>query len=141
MTLSQCVAALKHISLAQKNVRSFGEGDIYSFMNADPALKYSVVYLTQNQHQTDTESDFTRYSFNIFYIDRLTSTDGENTLQIQSIGKEVITNIIRLFCKEYDAEVYGTIFWQSFTQRFADECSGIYATLTLEVPEASVCPE
>lgn len=139
MTLSQCVTALKRIALSQKNVRSFGEGDLYADLDANPNIKYDVVYLTQNQHQT--EGEFTRYSWNIFYISRDQDVPASNSLQIQSIGKEVITNIINTFCNEYMAEVYGTIYWQSFIQQFQDLTSGIYATVTLEVPESIICPE
>lgn len=136
MTLQQTVKAIERIALAQHNVRSFGEGDLYAFMSA-PNIKYDVVYLTQNQHQT--EESFDRYNFNMFYISRNENVDGTNALQIQSIGKEVLANIIKAFCEIYDAEVYGTIYWQPFIQRFNDECSGIYCIVTLEVPVDSLC--
>ena len=136
MTLQQTVNAIRRIALTQHNVRSFGEGDLYAFMAA-PNIKYDVVYLTQNQHQTD--GDFDRYNFNMFFISRNENIEGDNALQIQSIGKEVLNNIILGFCEMYNADTYGTIIWQPFIQDFADSCAGIYCTVMFEVPVDTMC--
>lgn len=139
MTLYQVIRQLQRIALTQHNVRSVGEGDIYKDLNAMPSESYDVFYLTQNQHQTQDEFD--RYSFNMFYISRLTDIEGNNALQIQSIGKEVVQNIIDIFCNEFESEIYGTIYWQPFTQRFQDLTAGIYGIITLEVPRDASCPD
>ena len=136
MTLKQTVKELQRIALTQHNVRYAGEGDLYRDLDSNPELKYDVFYLTQNQHQT--VEGFDRYSFNMFYISRQENIDGDNSLQVQSIGKEVITNVVRIFCEQYDADVYGTTYWQPFTQQFQDLCSGIYAIITIEIA-ASTC--
>ena len=137
MTLNQVIKQLQRIALSQHNVRTVGEGDLYRDLNSNPAIKYNVFYVTQNQHQT--EGDFDRYSFNLFFISRQEDTEAGNALQLQSIGKEVIENVVKIFCQEYYAEVYGTIYWQSFVQRFADLTAGIYAIITLSVPKDSIC--
>lgn len=137
MTLKQVITELCRIALTQHNVRSAGYNDLYAALNTDASIKYDVWFVTQNQHQS--EGDFDRYSFNLFYISRLENTDGENELQIQSIGKEVIDNVVKIFCELYDAEVYGVTYYQPFTQRFASLCAGIYAIITLEVPKNSIC--
>ena len=139
MTLKQTVKELQRIALTQRNVRYTNEGDLYRDLNSNPSLKYDVFYLTQNQHQT--VEGFDRYSFNMFYISRLENFDGNNALQIQSIGKEVIENIIRIFCEQYDADVYGTTYWQPFLQRFADDCAGIYCIITLEIASSTCIDE
>ena len=137
MTLYQVIKQLQRIALSQHNVRTVGEGDLYRDLLADPSIKYDVFYITQNQHQT--EEDFDRYSVNLFFISRQENIDGGSALQIQSIGKEVIENVVKIFCDEYYAEVYGTIYWQPFVQRFADLTAGIYAIITLSVPKDSTC--
>lgn len=137
MTLQQVIRQLQKIALTQHNVRFTGEGDLYRDVNAQGTAQYDIFYITQNQHQT--EGDWDRYSFNLFYISRLESEDAGNALQIQSIGKEVITNVVRLFCDQFDAEVYGITYWQPFVQRFSDLCAGIYAIITIEVPKDSTC--
>lgn len=131
MTLRQTVKELERIALTQKNVRYVGEGDLYRDLNANPSIKYDVMYITQNQHQS--VDGFDRYSFNLFYISRQEDLDAENSLQVQSVGKEVIENVVRIFCESYDADVYGTTYWQPFVQRFQDLCVGIYAIITIEI--------
>ena len=137
MTLKQVINELERIALTQHNVRSAGEGDLYADLNAQASIKYDIFYITQNQHQS--EGDLDRYSFNLFYISRQEDSDAGNALQIQSIGKEVIENVVKIFCEMYDAEVYGVVYWQPFVQRFSDLTAGTYAIITLEVPKNSIC--
>ena len=128
---------MQRIALTQHNVRYAGNGDLYRDLDSDPSVKYDCFYITQNQHSTVGDMD--RYNFNLFFISRQEDTEAGNALQIQSIGKEVIENVVRIFCETYDAEVYGTTYWQPFVQRFSDLCAGIYAIITLEVPKDSIC--
>ena len=137
MTLKQVITELCKIALTQHNVRTAGYNDLYGALNTDASIQYDVWFVTQNQHQS--EGDFDRYGLNLFYISRLENTDGDNELQIQSIGKEVIDNVVKIFCELYDAEVYGVTYYQPFTQRFASLTAGIYAIITLEVPKNSIC--
>lgn len=139
MTYQQVVKSLETIALNQHNVRYAGYGSLYEDLNSTPNIKYDVFYITPNQYTL--EGDFNRFSFNLFYISRLEDVDGDNMLQVQSIGKEILDNIVRVFCETFDAETYGSIYYQPFTQRFADECAGIYMTVTLVVPVDSTCGE
>ena len=137
MTLYQVIKQLEKIALTQHNVRYAGEGDLYRDLNSDPSLKYDVFYITQNQHESS--QDFDRYSFNMFYISRQEDTEAGNALQIQSIGKEIVENVVKTFCERFDSDVYGSIYWQPFVQRFTDLTAGIYGIIVLEVPKDSIC--
>lgn len=137
MTLYQVIKQLEKIALTQHNVRYAGDGDLYRDLNAQPSIKYDAFYITQNQHES--VEDFDRYNLNLFFVSRQEDTEAGNALQIQSIGKEVIENVVKIFCEDYDAEVYGSIYWQPFVQKFADLTAGIYAIITLEVPKDSIC--
>lgn len=137
MTYQQVVKALENIALSQHNVRYANYGDLYRDLNSDPSIKYDVFYITPNQYTL--EGDFNRFSFNLFYISRLENVDGDNMLQVQSIGKEILDNVVKRFCEQYDADTVGSVYYQPFTQRFSDECAGIYMTVTLEVAIDSVC--
>jgi Ca2+-binding EF-hand superfamily protein len=137
MTYQQVVKALENIALSQHNVRYANYGDLYRDLNSDPSIKYDVFYITPNQYTL--EGDFNRFSFNLFYISRLENVDGDNMLQVQSIGKEILDNVVKRFCEQYDADTVGSIYYQPFTQRFADECCGLFMTVTLEVAIDSVC--
>lgn len=138
MTLIQFINEIGRICLEQKNVRSFGTNDLYQDL-AKPDIKYALTYVTQNQHQTRGEFDI--FNINLFYLDRQQDVDGSNSLQIQSVGKEVLENVITTFNNLYGAEIYGTIYWQPFIQAHPDLLSGIYAIVMFQVPKAAICED
>ena len=138
MTLYELIRELNAIALKQPNVRTAKEGNIYDVMNANPSIKYGVFFITQGTHTDDETWD--RYNLTLFYIDRLQSDLEDNRLQVQSIGKEVLRNIILTFCDYYEIE-YPTVSYTTFTQRFADECAGAYAQWVFELPKDLICEE
>ena len=138
MTLYETIDWLKKIALKHPNIGSASEGNIYEYMNANPSVKYGVFFITQGTHSQDEM--FNHFEFTLFYVDRLVDDMEENRLQIQSIGKEILSNILTFFCEEFDAECENISF-QPFTQRFVDETAGIYSTITIDVPKDVICPE
>lgn len=129
MTLIEIIKILQDIALTQPNVRTATNGDIYEVMNGNPSVKYGVFHITQNTHQS--YDDYDTYGLNLFFLDR-NEDDDANTLQIQSIGKEVIDNIVKIFCEGFDAD-FPTITFTPFTQRFDDDTAGVFANIQLEV--------
>ena len=138
MTLYETIDLLKKIALKHPNIGSASEGNIYEYMNANPSVKYGVFFITQGTHSQDEM--FNHFEFTLFYVDRLVDDMEENRLQIQSIGKEILSNILTFFCEEFEAECENISF-QPFTQRFVDETAGIYSTITIDVPKDIICPE
>ena len=138
MTLYQIVGILKQIALTQPNVKSATDGSIYEVMDATNSVKYDVVHLSQTKHITDEETD--TYGFNIFYVSRLEDSLEDNRLQIQSIGKEVLDNILRTFCENWGID-YPEIIFYPYTQKFADLCAGCYCRVELEVPKEIICAD
>ena len=138
MTLYETIDLLKKIALKHPNIGSASEGNIYEYMNANPSVKYGVFFITQGTHSQDEM--FNHFEFTLFYVDRLVDDMEENRLQIQSIGKEILSNILTFFCEEFDAECENISF-QPFTQRFVDETAGIYSTIIIDVPKDVICPE
>lgn len=130
MTLFQIIDRFQKLALSAPNVRTASNGDVYAALNDNPQVKYGVFFITQNTHQELEDMD--RYGLTFFYIDRLDDTLEDNRLQIQSIGKEVISTVIRDFCEEYDVDV-PTINYTPFTQKFKDLTAGVYAQLTIDV--------
>lgn len=137
MTLAKIIDTLKMISLKHPNVNSAYEGNIYDILNA-PDNRYASVVITQQSHTTDEIYD--HYGFVIFYVDRLIDDMEENRVQIQSIGKSMLGNIITAFCNEFEAECEN-ISYQPFTQRFADETAGVYCTITIDTVKDVYCAE
>ena len=138
MTLYECVTYFKNIARKQPNVRSAWDGDIYGLLNSNPSIKYATFVISQTTHRE--QDNFSYYCFNLFYVDRLDETLEDNRLQVQSIGKEVISNIIKTFEELYDGEAV-SIVYHPFTEKFPDLCAGQYATIEIEVLNDSICSE
>ena len=137
MSLFEIVERLKDIALTQPNVRTALEGDVYD-LNENPSIVYDVFNITQGQHREDEEFDY--YVFNMFYVSRL-ADDYSNRLQIQSIGKSVLSNIIRLFCDQVDCEFpeETQLTFNPFTEKFEDLCAGVYCNVTFKLSKDLVC--
>lgn len=137
MTLLQIIDTLKAIALTQHNIRTATDGDIYEALNGNLSVKYGAFHVNQTSHQTTENTDV--YGLNLFFVDRL-EDDDSNRLQIQSIGKTVLDNIVRAFCEQFDADI-PTITYTPFTQRFTDMTAGVFATVTLTVFKEWSCAE
>ena len=138
MTLYEIVNILKKIALDQPNIRSASDGSVYDKMNTNPSVQYDVFHISQTNHQEDFETDY--YGLQLFYISRLEDSLEDNRLQIQSIGKEILGNVIRTFCENFSID-YPTITYIPFTQQFNDLTAGVYCNVRLELPKDLVCAD
>lgn len=138
MNLYQIVTALKDIALTHPNIRTSKDGNVYDIMNTNPSTKYGVFVVTQTRHRTNEQFDY--YGLVLFYVDRLVDNLESNRLQIQSFGKQVLSNIVHTFCNEYDIDL-PTITYTPFHQKFLDETAGMYCEFELEVPKDILCNE
>ena len=137
MTLFEIIKIIKDISLLQPNVRTASNGDIFDTLNGNPNVKYGVVHINQTTHNETETTD--NYGLNVFYVDRL-EVDKNNQLQIQSTGKNIIGNIIHTLCEQFDVDC-PNITYTPFTERFKDECAGVYANLTIQIVKDYSCAE
>ena len=138
MTLLEIINNLERIALTQPNIRSINEGDIYSFMNTNPSVKYGVFFITQNTHIEYEESD--RYGLTLFYVDRLEDDMESNRLRIQSHGKQVLGNIITMFCNNFDID-FPEITYTPFTEKFVDMTAGVYANIIIDIYKDTLCED
>lgn len=138
MTLYNVVNGFKEIALTHPNIRTAKDGSIYNILNANPSIKYGAFVVTQGVHRQTEQFDY--YHLILFYVDRLVDDMDSNRLQIQSIAKQTLGNIIYTFCDEYDID-NPTITYHPFTEKFADETSGMYAEFDLEIPLDIICAE
>ena len=138
MTLFEIVDILKKIALNQPNIRSVSDGSVYDALNNNPSVRYDVFHISQTNHQEDFETDY--YGLQLFYISRLEDSLENNRLQIQSIGKDVLSNVIRTLCENFAID-YPTITYIPFTQKFNDLTAGVYCNVRLEVPKDLVCAD
>lgn len=138
MTLKQIISTISNLALKHPNINSVYEGSVYDNLNASPSNKYASVVLTQTTHTQD--ENFDHYGFVIFYVDRLVDDLEENRVQIQSIGKTMLSNIINAFCDEFNAE-FNNLTFTPFTQKFADETAGVYVDVIIDTPKDAICAE
>ena len=125
------VNAIKKIGEAIPNVNTVVLSDIYK-LNDDPSIDYSVFAIIQDQHRQDDEYFY--FNFYLYYVDRLLN-DKSNQLQIQSTGIQLLSTVIGKI--EDLGLIVNTEFdrtYQSFNQRFADECAGVFARVEIQVP-------
>lgn len=130
MTLKTLIEKLRDIALRAPNVRSVIVNDVYR-ENAFKGIEYGVVAILQDTHTVS--ENIVRYSLNLIYIDRLTR-DASNEVDVQSDGMLTLTNIINTFIGENDnATLDGEVEFTAFNQRFADDCAGVYAAVSIGV--------
>lgn len=135
MTLSETIKAIEIIASHQPSINSIVRNDIYR-LNSLADVKYGVFGWTQEQHSSDLESN--TFSFVFFYIDRL-KANKSNQIEVQSVGFETLSNIIRTLNEKgfaVDSFTYNT-----FNQRFLDECCGGWARVRIDVPVGYSCEE
>lgn len=126
MTLFETINKLKDIAINKPNINYVGDGDVYT-LNSLPNLDYSAFFITQNEHSID--SNTVTYNLNLFYIDRIADSE-DNVLNIQSDGILQLTNIISTLVFSEDVDVDGEINFVPFIQRFADNCAGVYCSVS-----------
>ena len=138
MTLTEVIHTIEAVAGGQPTIHSIVRNDIFR-LNTYPDAKYSVFGWTQGQHAADISSSLITYRFTFFYIDRLTH-DKSNQVEIQSVGLQVLDNIIRLLEQN---GVYSATEWTytTFNQRFTGETAGVFASVAFQVPVSGTCGE
>ena len=136
MTLLDLIKKLEDVAITQPQVKEIVPNDVYQ-LNERAGVLYGVFAWTQGQHVKNIYQGTTSYTFNLFYIDRLTANQ-KNKAEIQSVGLQVLGNIL-LSLSTYIG--VSEARFQPFTERFADECAGVYCTVTLLVPDDVSCEQ
>ena len=137
MTLLDIINIMEDVAIRQPQVNEIVPNDVYQ-LNERPDVLYGVFAWTQGQHVLNVYGDTMAYTFNLFYIDRLTA-DQKNKAEVQSVGLQVLSNVLRSF--ESLPVGVGEARFQVFTERFADECAGVYCTVTLTATNDTNCEQ
>lgn len=138
MTLKQVIRVLEAVASWQPSVNMIVRNDVFR-LNTIANAKYGVFAWLQGQHSTSADSSFIDFQFTLFYVDRLLD-DRRNEVEIHSTGVQTLNNIIRAL-DDYDIVSETEYTFQTFNQRFADLCAGVYCRVTLTVPVTGICPE
>lgn len=118
------------IALSQPEVNAYDEGSVYDLLNSGGKIEKYAAVVTTFQSASIVDDNYTA-TVNLFYIDRLTKFDDNNRLQIQDTAVQTLHNILLQLAEEYDVENES---YTLFTQKFADNCAGAYATLKITLP-------
>jgi hypothetical protein len=128
MNYKNLLEEIRYLSVNHNLVESFVEGDnVYEINSTDNV--YPVVYLTSKPHQLGHPTSI--FNFYIYYVDRLTHSR-DNRLDIQSAGIRVINDTVLGIIDLENTDVTYPITLTSFTEKFSDECSGVYAEVSIE---------
>lgn len=138
MTLQQVIKAFEMVASQQPSVNMIVQNDIFR-LNSKSDARYGVFGWTQGQHSASMDSDMFTYSFTFFYVDRL-KNDRSNEIEVQSVGIQTLDNILRKL-EDLDIFVSSSYSFQTFNQRFLDECAGVFCNVSLQVPVGSLCSE
>lgn len=137
MTLSQIIRLIEGVAKNQPSINMIVRNDVYR-LNEKADAKYGVFAWLQGQHSASVSSSLISYQFTFFYVDRL-KADLSNQIEVQSVGMETLDNILRqlsergLYIDNYTL--------QPFNQRFLDECSGVFASVTIQAEANGYCAE
>lgn len=130
MTLLDVIRRIETAARGQRPVKTVVRGDVLR-LNTLPDATYGVFAWVQRQHAEDLEDGTRAYAFSLFYVDRLTA-DKSNELEIQSVGIRVLENILQVL-ESYEIFAGDHVF-ETFNQRFTDECAGVWTDVTFTLP-------
>ena len=136
MTLTQVIAKIEAAASAQPSVRHIVRNNVFR-LNKLPDAQYGTFAWTQQQHALS--GDLLEFSFAFFYVDRLTA-DASNEIEIQSVGVQTLTGIIRRLEAE-GVMPAGDVTFQTFNEKFADLCAGAWCNVRLQVSAEWVCTD
>ena len=138
MNLYQFINTVKQIVLANKDVNTFNEGDVYEIMNSGQHT-YPATVLTINNITTNEQTHYQTINCVLFYIDRLTD-DYSNKTMIMSQGFNVLKQI-----KDKAVEslpwTFETANYTPYTEKFGDLCAGVYLECTIVLEDDVICSD
>lgn len=137
MTYKELIKIIEKVASEQPNIGTIVPFSPYDVNNSKETV-YSVFSWSPNAFIEN--NGFINYSLNLFYIDRL-NADRSNKLQIQSIGIQILKNILDVLESEYDIPTSGTRTYNTFYETFDKNiCAGVYVSTTFST-EFADCPE
>ena len=137
MTLKEAIKVIEVVASRQPSVNMIVENDVFR-LNAKADARYGVFAWLQGQHSASVDSNTLSLQFTFFYVDRLTGDKG-NQIEVQSVGIQTLDNILR---RLDDLGMWVSRYtFQTFNQRFVDECAGVFTNVTIDIPISGVCPE
>lgn len=138
MTFVELLDAMTAAALAEPNVNHVSSNPVTE-LNTLGAVDYAAVYL--NLDRVEVRQDVNVYYMDIIYIDRVNDSRNDQR-PIQSVGIMVISDILnRLDADNVELSINHPYTITPYWQKFADVCSGVYATVGITVTNFGECYE
>ena len=141
MTLKTFIEILEATAAKQAAVATIVPQDVYK-LNQMPDAKYGAFAWLHGTHGETIGEPVRTFRFTLFYVDRLTEDKG-NQLDVQSVGVETLSNILRTVIFEHGDEVSiaEAVTYHPFLERFTDDCAGVYCDAAVQVDVDDICEE
>jgi len=133
MTLSNLIGKLKEIQQSHPMLHTFGEGDIYDYVDNGGEIKYPVMWVVTKPSTYNAKS--MSYRLVLLFADLLTE-DKSNRLQVQSDLHQVALDVIAKLKlqNDYVFNLADNISMEFFQERFDDFTAGITADIEILDP-------
>ena len=141
MTLEATQYLITDLALKRNLVNCAMSGPSVYAINPEDIREYPLIFISPTGSHTIKENT-TRYSFTIFYMDRLFE-DSSNEDTIGSAGLETLRNLkLQLSKIEVITDIQEEVDIRLFTEteRMADRVAGAYMTIWIETLNPSTCP-
>jgi hypothetical protein len=134
MTLYELVNLIKQISQNHTMINTFGEGDIYDYVDSGGEIKYPVCWLV-NEPSTYDINGVINFSVLLIFADLLVE-DKSNRLQIQSDQLQVAIDFISELNLNnlINTNISDVVQVDYFQERFDDFTAGVSVRITIRNP-------
>lgn len=124
MTLNQLINQIKTLSENHPMINTFGEGDIYDYVDNGGEINYPVMWVVQQNHSYTNNA--MQYSLQFVFADLLLE-DKSNRLQLQSDQMQVAMDILSKLKLDntYEFSISNNITIETFQERFDDFTAGV----------------
>ena len=142
LTLERLLNSFTHLAIEEKLVNYAASASSFNTINGHTIKEYPVIFIQPRGQHTYTE-DRTTYSLNLYYIDRLLSDDS-NDINIYSTAIEELKHFLKKIKEQpFVLEVSDTIYFENFVDTHGknDRVAGCYCSITVTVPNDSICYE
>lgn len=138
MTFIELLDAISAAALAEPNINRVSSKSIQE-LNSIGNVDYAAIYL--NLERVETAQDANTFYMNVIYIDRINDSDDDHRI-IQSVAITALNNILNRFsARHIDVSLVYPYSITPFWQKYADVCSGAFATVGIVIPNFGDCYE
>jgi hypothetical protein len=133
MTLSNLIGKLKQIQANHPMLNTFGEGNIYDYVDNGGEIVYPVMWVITKPSTLVKTS--LRYNISMLFGDLLLE-DKSNRLQVQSDMMQIALDVVSKlnFDNEYNFNIDTNVNIDFFQERFDDFTAGAICDITIIDP-------